>query len=197
MCIINLSSTELAQWVEKVNCKRNFVFLFSESQRENQQQMQHQTSFYPGILAEEVNAVRKVSLMLCTVVKSGYQVKFSYFSIKTYVMGNSLEAPYLDLHYLQRLGISRFSRTRVNIFNRQHFEITCIFFFLFSLRKQNLTFQANCLKFAWNVKACFLKKIRKKYIAQSMVRHSKIPMLGANVAKSVTDRQTDRKIMLL
>ena len=36
-------------------------FCFSESQRENQQQMHHPPQFYPGILAEEVNAVRKVS----------------------------------------------------------------------------------------------------------------------------------------
>ena len=37
-------------------------------------------------------------------------------------------------------------------------------FFLFFPRKQDLTFHANCLRrrqFAWNVKSCFLGKIRK------------------------------------
>ena len=34
-----------------------------------------------------------------------------------------------------------------------------IFFFIFP-RKQDLTFHTNCLQFAWNVKSCFLGKIR-------------------------------------
>ena len=46
------------------------------------------------------------------------------------------------------------------IFTRWHFEI----FFLIFLRKQDMTFHANCLlwrQFAWTVKSCFLGKIRK------------------------------------
>ena len=46
------------------------------------------------------------------------------------------------------------------IFCRRHFEI----FFLFFPEKKDLTFHANCLlrrQFAWNVKSCFLGKIRK------------------------------------
>ena len=34
-------------------------------------------------------------------------------------------------------------------------------FFLIFPRKQVLTFHANCLQFAWNVKTCFLKKNKK------------------------------------
>ena len=56
----------------------------------------------------------------------------------------------LDLHYLQRQGISGISRTRVNFklllsmlgknFSRQHFEI----FFLFFFSRKETLFHANC-----------------------------------------------------
>ena len=57
-------------------------------------------------------------------------------------------------------------------FSRRHFEI----FFLIFPRKQNLTFHANCLQwrqFAWNVKFCYLGKIRKNIISLSSAELAK------------------------
>ena len=70
------------------------------------------------------------------------------------------------------------------IFSRQHTEI----FFLFFPNKQDLTFHANCLQwsqFAWNIKSCFLGKIRKNIIS----------LWSAELAKRVV-KVKDNLIML-
>ena len=53
------------------------------------------------------------------------------------------------------------------IFSRRHVEIHFFLFFFYFSQKTNMTLHADCLQrrqFAWNVKFCFLGKIRKKNI---------------------------------
>ena len=115
------------------------------------------------------SAVRQAPTVLCSTsnyllrclkldrwVANGANLNWMLHSVPSDLTGHKHGINMSASNQILRLTLSTLGK----IFSRQHIEI----FFVIFPRKHVLVFHANCLQckqFAWNVKFCFLRKIRK------------------------------------